>query len=136
MGQRLILDSAILIEVERGRLRMDAVLAEEDDVVIAAITIAEYATGVALADTPAKRASRAAFLHELLQVTPVEDYTEVVAEQHAMLLGHVHRSGRPRGAHDLIIAATALATDRILVTTDARARFGELPNVAARLVTP
>jgi tRNA(fMet)-specific endonuclease VapC len=34
----------------------------------------------------------------------------------------------------LIIAATARASGRILVTTDAKARFDELPEVRTRLV--
>jgi len=41
---------------------------------------------------------------------PVVDYTLEVAVQHAALLAHVRRVGRPVGAHDLIIAATARAT--------------------------
>jgi tRNA(fMet)-specific endonuclease VapC len=134
VGRRLILDTGVLIAVERGRLALDSVLAPEDDVVIAAITIAEYATGVLLADTDTTRATRRAFLDELLQVTPVEDYTPTTAEHHATLLAHVHRTGQPRGAHDLIIAATAITTDRTLITTDTRAKFGELPQVTARLI--
>jgi tRNA(fMet)-specific endonuclease VapC len=87
-----------------------------------------------LADTENTRATRQAFLDELLQVTPVEDYTPTVAEHHATLLAHVRRTGQPRGAHDLIIAATAITTDRTLITTDTRAKFGELPDVTARLI--
>jgi predicted nucleic acid-binding protein len=36
-----------------------------------------------------------------------------------------------RYAHDLIIAAHALQTDRIILTFDADARFGDLPGVSA-----
>jgi tRNA(fMet)-specific endonuclease VapC len=35
----------------------------------------------------------------------------------------------PRGAHDLIIAAHALQTDRAILTFDAKARFGDLSGV-------
>jgi tRNA(fMet)-specific endonuclease VapC len=57
-----------------------------------------------------------------------------VAEQHAALLAHAHRKGNQRGVHDLIIAATARATGRTVVTADARARFAELPDVTAVLI--
>ena len=57
-------------------------------------------------------------------------------EVHAELLAHVRRSGTPRGAHHLMIAATARASDRTLVTTDGRARFDELPGVQVRLAEP
>lgn len=65
----------------------------------------------------------------MLALIPVEDYTSDTARIHARLLAHVRRSGRPRGAHDLIITATAAATARTLVTTDAKAAFGDLPGV-------
>jgi tRNA(fMet)-specific endonuclease VapC len=73
-----------------------------------------------------------AFLDEVLAAVPVEDYGQTVAEHHAELLAHTQRHGKPRGAHDLIIAATARATGRTLVTTDKHARFEELPGVAVR----
>ena len=65
----------------------------------------------------------------VLETLPVEPYDVEVAEAHGRLLAHVHRSGTPRGAHDLIIAATAIATRRTVLTTDRSARFQELPGV-------
>ena len=50
---------------------------------------------------------------------------------HAQLLAHVRRTGRPRGAHDLLIAATAAATGRTIVSDDTTA-FEDLPGVAYR----
>jgi hypothetical protein len=59
----------------------------------------------------------------------VLDYTPVAAAHHARLLAHVRRSGRPRGAHDLIIAAHAAETGRLVLTRDAKARFSDLPGI-------
>lgn len=64
------------------------------------------------------------------------DYTTDDAPHHAELVAHVRRAGRPRGALDLIIAATARATRRTLLTTDRRAGFEDLPGVAVRFVDP
>jgi tRNA(fMet)-specific endonuclease VapC len=130
----LILDTGVLVAAVRGRLDPSA-YAEEDDVVIPAVVLAEYLTGVELDEDPARAAAQRAFLDELLAVLPVADYTSVVADHHAALLAYVRRDGRPRGAHDLIIAATARATGRLLVTTDQRAGFADLPGVQARLTT-
>jgi len=58
----------------------------------------------------------------------------VTARHHAELVAHARRSGHPRGAHNLQIAATARATSRVLVTADSRA-FDDLPGVSFRLVT-
>jgi tRNA(fMet)-specific endonuclease VapC len=45
--------------------------------------------------------------------------------------------GRPRSAHDLIIAAHALQTDRTVLTFDAKARFGDLPGLrVAEVASP
>ncbi|MBA2338601.1 MAG: hypothetical protein H0V96_12770 [Acidimicrobiia bacterium] len=54
-----------------------------------------------------------------------------MAGAHAALLAEVRETGRPRGAHDLIIAATAMATDRILVTADS-AGIADLSDVRIR----
>ncbi len=56
-------------------------------------------------------------------------YDLATAEIHGQLLAHVHRSGTKRGAHDLIIAATASATKRTIVTTDRSPNFQDLPGV-------
>ncbi|MGH3695683.1 MAG: PIN domain-containing protein [Pseudonocardiaceae bacterium] len=130
---RVILDTGVLVAAVRGRLDL-AAFAEQDDVALPAVALAEYSTGVELDDNPARRAAQRAFLEELLAVTPVADYTAQVAVHHAALLAHVRRTGRPRGAHDLIIAATARATDRVLVSTDAQAGFVDLPEVQTRLL--
>ncbi len=49
----------------------------------------------------------------------------------ARLIAHARRAGTPRGAHDLIIAAHAVQTDRTVLTFDAKARFADLPGVHA-----
>ena len=96
------------------------------------MTVAELLVGVELADKR-RRAARQRFVHDVLATIPVEDYGLDVARAHARLLAHTRRTGRPRGAHDLIIAATALASNRIVVTADA-AGFDGLPGIVVRSV--
>jgi len=59
----------------------------------------------------------------------IEPYDLDVAKAHADLLAHVRQTGTPRGAHDLIIAATARAQERQVVSSD-RNGFDELPGVS------
>jgi tRNA(fMet)-specific endonuclease VapC len=59
------------------------------------------------------------------------DYTQATAAYHGRLLAHVRRSGTPRAAHDLIIAAHAAQTGRTILSRHAKARFDDLPGVAA-----
>lgn len=128
MARRLIVDTGVLIASERGRAALRDVVADDDDLVIAAITVAELRTGIELA-TPRHRAARAEFLVKVLETLPVEPYDLVAAEAHGRLLAHVHRGGTKRGAHDLVVAATAVATQRTVLTTDRSARFQDLPGV-------
>lgn len=128
--ERLILDTTVLVRAERATVTLDDVIADDDDVAIAAVTASELLVGVELADRR-RRPQRARYVTDLLAAIPVEDYDLDVARTHARLLAHVRRAGTPRGAHDLIIAATAAAHGRIVVTADA-AGFDNLPDVVVR----
>ena len=134
MAERLILDTSILIAAERGRLDLAGAAGDDADAALPAVVVAEYLAGVHLASTPEQRTGRQDFLDRVLQALPVENYTMRVAQRHGELLARARRDGAPRGAHDLIIAATALATGRTVLTTDARAHFDLLPGVTVRLV--
>lgn len=133
MARRLIVDTGVLIASERGRTALGNVVTEDDDLVIAAITVAELRTGIELA-THAQRAAREEFLVRVLETRPVEPYNLETAEAHGRLLAYVHRAGAKRGAHDLLIPATAVATARVVLTTDRRADFGDLPGVDCLMV--
>lgn len=105
-------------------------IADDDEVAIAAVTIAELLVGVLLADDT-HRSSRQEFVDEIRSTIPIIDYDATVAASHAQLLVAVRRQGRPRGAHDLIIAATANATQRELISADLSA-YQDLPGVRVR----
>jgi tRNA(fMet)-specific endonuclease VapC len=126
---RLILDTSILIEAERGEGDLLESLDDADDVAISAITVAELRVGVRLTKGRRQHAQHELFIASILDAISVETYDLEVAEAHAGLLAHLRRAGTPRGAHDLIIAATALARDREVVTHDRRG-FADLPGVA------
>jgi tRNA(fMet)-specific endonuclease VapC len=125
----LLLDTTFLIDAERGTDDLDRLIADEDDVAIAAITLAELTVGVQLATTR-QRPRRQSYVNEIAASIPILPYDETVANHHATLLAAVRRAGRPRGAHDLIIAATATAAGRTVVSADRRA-FDGLPGVQA-----
>ena len=129
MARRLILDTTTLIAYQRGRF--DTAALDEDDLAIAAVTVAEFRTGIELADTAQRAADRARVLAVITDTITVLDYTERTAAEHAKLLAHVRRAGQPRGAHDLIIAAHAVQEQRTILSLDANARFADLPGVLA-----
>ena len=128
----MILDTGALIALQRGDVDRDDVHDDDADVAVSAITAAELLVGVELADRP-HRTRRRELVEGTFQRVEIIPFDLDIARHHAELLAHVRRSGQPRGAHDLQIAATARATGRTLLTTDARA-FTDLPGVEYRLL--
>lgn len=129
----LILDTSILIAAERSGSGLAEAVGDDEAVSIAAITYAELLHGVEMADG-SRRQRRQDFVEAIASAIPILPYDRRVAATHATLLAAVQRAGRPRGAHDLIIAATAATYDITVVTADPGG-FGELPGVAVRAVT-
>lgn len=124
----LLLDTTFLIDAERGLAELDPAIGDDDDAAIAAVTLAELLVGVKMA-TGKRRTSRQQFVAGVVDTLPIIGYDERVARDHADLLAAMRKAGSPRGAHDLIIAATARSTSRTIVTAD-RAAFEGLPGVA------
>jgi tRNA(fMet)-specific endonuclease VapC len=71
VARRLILDTGVLITVERSTPDLRSVIGDDDYVVIAAITVAELRAGIELADER-NRTRRAEFVSHLLELIPVE----------------------------------------------------------------
>lgn len=128
--ERLILDTSVLVDLERGAASSSSIVPAEADLAIAAITASELLVGVALAEGEvAERRNR--LVEAVLAGFEVLPLDLATARHHAALLVHARRSGRPRGAHDLIIAAAARASGRAILTTDTRG-FDDLPGVVLR----
>ena len=127
----LLIDSSVLIAVERGQLRADTVAGAarpEEPVAIAAITASELLHGVhRLAGARRVRTERivTAWLAEL----PVVPFDVEVARVHATLAAQHRRCGRPVGSHDLMIAATAVHLDYRVATRDRRS-FARIDGLA------
>jgi tRNA(fMet)-specific endonuclease VapC len=118
------------VTAERSAASLDDVIGDNDDVVIAAITAAELLVGVELSEGQSKQRRRA-YVEDVFSTIPIEPYDLDVARAHASLLAHTRRAGRPRGAHDLLIAATALTHGRTVVSADPSG-FEDLPGLDLR----
>jgi predicted nucleic acid-binding protein len=125
-----LIDSSVLIAIERERVALTTVLAEhgEEEVVIAAITASELLHGVHRAKSAKQRTRREAFVEQLLTALTVIPFDMVVARVHARLWADLATKGINIGAHDLLIAATALATGAPVATRDDRS-FPRIPGL-------
>jgi tRNA(fMet)-specific endonuclease VapC len=133
VARRVILDTGVIIAFERGHLDIDAVLGA-DDAAIASITAMELLVGVERADET-HRQRRMLHVEAVLASVPIVDYTLDVARVHARLAVQAMSLGRPRSAYNMIVAATAVAEGRTLLTTDASADFTGLASLTAEVLS-
>jgi tRNA(fMet)-specific endonuclease VapC len=124
-----MLDTNVLIRAERRRGQFDFQKWQScGDVFISAITVSELLIGVHRADTESRRVRRSAFVEAILAKVPVLDFTLEVARIHAGLYAGLANTGQLIGAHDLIIAATAISHGCALLTTNI-AEFKHVPGL-------
>jgi tRNA(fMet)-specific endonuclease VapC len=141
-----VLDTTVFVEFERATRTLPAEhsmqtagerlgdrLDTEDEVAIAAITASELLHGVHRA-TEEHRARREAFVAAVLDAFPVLSFDLLVARVHARLWAGLASSGADVGAHDRIVAATAMAAGWRVGTANMR-HFGRIPGLNAKLIT-
>jgi len=122
----LLIDTDLLIDLERGAgtPHVEALLGDEQRA-ISVITVSELLHG-AVRVTGARRTRRRAFVEHLLAGVQAIPITEPVARVHADIWAELADRGDLIGAHDLWIAATALAHGLGLATRNA-ADFQRVP---------
>ncbi len=129
-----LIDSSILVDVERGRAGLREFLEEEGDrgIAIAAITAAELLHGVHRLRISKRRTRAETVVETLVSSIPVIPFDLVCARAHARLGADLARRGVTVGTHDLMIGATALAWGFSVVTRDRRS-FPRIPGLAVEL---
>jgi tRNA(fMet)-specific endonuclease VapC len=115
----LLIDTDVLIALERDAGATIDVLLGDEDRAISVITVGELLHGVHRA-RGADRARRRAFVEHILAGMEAIAITEPVARMHADVWADFADRGEPIGAHDLWIAATALAHGAGVATRNAR----------------
>jgi tRNA(fMet)-specific endonuclease VapC len=123
----ILIDTSVLVADERGRLDLRAWLAarETESFGISAVTLSELWVGVLRSTRGPRRAAREAYVRGVVDAYPVLPFDALVAESHARLWADLASRGRLIGAHDLLIAATAVASDHAVATLNV-AEFGRI----------
>ena len=133
----MILDTSLLVAAEREEFDFGSFVEGEkiEDARIAAITASELLQGVERARPGAARRKREDFVESVLDRLPVEPFTIETARIHARLWARLASRGGLVGAHDLIIAATALETDLAVATLNEK-DFGRIEGVTLAPTRP
>lgn len=114
MGILIDTDVWVLAEKSGGAINL-ARWASYGGAYISAVTASELLVGVERANTPQRRAQRGAFVEHLLASIPVLDFSLGVARAHARMIAALPKN-KTAGAHDAIIAATAIHHGHALLT--------------------
>ena len=135
-----LLDTTVFVELERGIRRLPAATAMDEvsrrleeqigpteEVGIAAITASELLHGVHRA-TPEHRARREAFVEGVLAAFPPFAFDLLAARAHARLWEGLAMAGTDVGAHDRLVAATAITAGWRVGTANIR-HFDRIPGL-------
>jgi len=126
----LLIDSSVFIEAERGRLALEPKIEgrRDEPVALSALTASELLHGVHRASSTRRRLERERFVEAILLRFPVVEFGLEAARIHARIWADLVGRGGLIGAHDLVIASTALAIGYSLATANPR-DFTRIPGL-------
>src|SRR4030043_298493 len=118
----LIFDTSVLIDIERSSGEVYEIVEgrETEPFGISVITVSELLHGVHRADSEKRRIKREAFVEKIIELFPIYPFDLSAARIYAGVWAKLAKSGISIGAHDLIIASTAISLGFSVITSDMR----------------
>ncbi len=118
----VIFDTSVLIAIERGSLDIENLIKEREDEPfgISAITVSELLHGVHRADSEKRRVKREAYVEKVIEIFPIYSFDLSAARIYARIWANLAKKGLSIGAHDLMIASTAISLGFSVATSDMR----------------
>jgi predicted nucleic acid-binding protein len=129
----VLIDTDVLIEAERstvGAIELHTIT-QYDVGGIASITASELLVGVLHANTEERRVRRESLVETLLSQLTILPFDLAAARIYARVGYELTATGQKIGAHDLMIASTAIAYDLELLTANT-SHFGRIPGLTVR----
>lgn len=123
----LLIDTSVLVDAERHGLSIEGDF-DTETATISVVTASELLHGVHRANEEGVRARRAAFVEGLLAALDPLPVTLPVARAHARIWAELEQGGKMIGAHDMWIAATAVAHGLDVLTANV-AEFERVPGL-------
>ena len=126
----VIFDTSVLIAIERSSLNTDRLIegSEDEPFGISVITVSELLHGVHRADSEKRRLKRESYVEKIIENFPIYPFDLSVARIYARVWANLAKKGINIGAHDLIIAATAISLGFSVITSDMR-DYGKITGV-------
>ena len=125
-----LIDTSVFIDLERKGSQVSGLEGwlPDEPAMMAAMSASELLVGMHRAETPERRKERRAFIDDVFEFATILPFDLGVARRHAELWAELSGAGQLIGAHDLIIAATALAHDHSVLTLNMR-DFDRVPGL-------
>ena len=125
----LMLDTNVFIHSERLGRQIDfSQWNDYGDVYISAVTASELLVGVHYAKNESQKARRSAFVESVLAKIPILGFEVEEARVYAGLFAALAKQGKMIGAHDLMIATTAIVHNCAVLTENIR-EFSRVPGL-------
>ncbi|MEX0717306.1 MAG: type II toxin-antitoxin system VapC family toxin [Planctomycetaceae bacterium] len=129
----LMIDTNVFIRFEKsGGSIVPSSWNGSEKVYVSAVVVSELLMGVHRANTTERRKRRATIVEAVIAGVGVLSFNLAVARVHAEIHADLMANGKLIGAHDLIIAATALCHGMSLLTDN----VGEFSRVPGLQVVP
>ncbi len=118
----IIFDTSVLIAMERSSDNVEGLVEgrEEEPFGISTITASELLHGVHRADSENRRLKREAYVEKIIETFPNYPFDLNAARIYARIWANLAKKGISVGAHDLIIASTAISLGFSVATSDIR----------------
>lgn len=131
----VVIDTTVLIDLERRKdsshIHLETRLGEP--VALASITVSEVLVGAFRAANQAQREARERYVLDVIDSYTILPFTLEEARVHARLGASMARIGQRIGAHDLIIAATAIFHGFSVLTHNLR-DFQRVPGLTVKAI--
>jgi tRNA(fMet)-specific endonuclease VapC len=133
----IILDTSVLIEAERGRLNAEDLARgrEDEPFGLSVITVSELLHGVHRADSRKRRLKRSAYVERVIELFPVYPFDLAAARIYAEIWANLVSKGLQVGAHDLLLASTALSLGFSVATFNKR-HFDRIEGLDLEILSP
>ena len=127
------LDTTVLIDLvgskklyrQQALLKIDQLVERQEPLVTTRFNLAELYVGV---ERSVKPKSEERVIHDLLKFINVLDFDDTAARLFGQITAYLQVMGKPAGDMDVLIAATAIASNHILVTRNAK-HFENIPQL-------
>jgi tRNA(fMet)-specific endonuclease VapC len=118
----IIFDTSEIITLERNRQDIEKIIRgrEDESFGISVVTVAELLHGVERADSETRKIKRQAFVEKVIEFFPVYAFDVTIARIYARIWARLAQKNLTVGAHDLIIAATAISLNDTVITSNLR----------------